>query len=231
MTLNKTALMAACAALLLTACKPKDEAPVDTAPAPSTAPVAAEAPPPAPQDAASAPEATASAAAAFDITRIAVSDKPLPPWPYVALPAGYHFDHHEEMAKQSKDLARVPVWTGSQLLWVEGKVFSDSIDNDDGKTFSKFELRKNLQQAIEALGGVRLSERSFDEATYKASEKALEDFRQEFGNMGNAYWYDADADTYLIRRADQAIWVVTQVDNDSAAVMVAQGPLPPAQAN
>lgn len=229
MTLNKTALVAACAALLLIACKPKDKAPADAAPATSTAPVATEAP--APQDTAPAPQATASATAAFDITRIAVSDKPLPPWPYVALPAGYHFDHHEEMAKQSKDLARVPVWTGSQLLWVEGKVFSDSIDNDDGKTFSKFELRKNLRQAIEALGGVRLSERSFDEAAYKAGGQALQDFRQEFNHVTNAYWYDIDADTYLIRRADQAIWVVTQVGNDSAAVMVAQGPLPPLPTN
>ena len=130
------------------------------------------------------------------------------------------------MAGQSKDLARVPVWTGGQLLWVEGRTFSDAIDSDEGKTFSKFEVRKNLQQAIEALGGVRIAERSYDEASYKANEKALEDFRQEFDNIRDAYWYDSDADTYLIRRADKAIWVVAQARNGDGGILVAEGPLP-----
>ena len=49
--------------------------------------------------------------------------------------------------------------------------------------------------------------------------------------MQNAYWYDSDADTYVIRRADKAIWVVFQSSNDNGALMVAEGPLPapPAQ--
>ena len=44
--------------------------------------------------------------------------------------------------------------------------------------------------------------------------------------MQNAYWYDNDADTYVIRRADKAIWVVFQTENGSGALMVAEGPLP-----
>lgn len=180
---------------------------------------------------ASTPAATpAPAAAAFDINAIRESTATLPAWPYVVLPSGYQFDYADDMASRTKDLARVPVWTGGQLLWVEGKVFSDRIDNQDGKTYSKFEVRKNVQQAVEALGGVRLTERSFDEATYKANEKALNDFRQEFDRMQNAYWYDEDADTYVIRRADKAIWVVFQSSNDRGALLVAEGPLPQAPA-
>ena len=103
---------------------------------------------------------------------------------------------------------------------------SDGIDNADGKTFSRFELAKGLRQQIEALGGVRVSERSYDRDFYTANEKALDDFRQEFDDLQDAYWYDKDVDTYAIRRADGVVWVVLQTRNDEAAVLVAEGPAP-----
>ena len=77
------------------------------------------------------------------------------------------------------------------------------------------------------MGGARIGERSYDEAVYEANEKALDDFRQEFDRIRDAYWYNADADTYVIRRADKAIWVVVHVRNDDGGIMVAEGPLPP----
>ena len=232
MRMSKTLLALGVASALLVGCKKQDDsAAADTAtaaadanatqtesPAVETSPAATEAP------------AAKPAVVAFDIDKIPVSDKPLPAWPYIALPAGYHYHEADDLAGQSKDLARVPVWTGGQLLWVEGKTFSDAIRSDEGKTYSKFEVRKNLQQAIEALGGVRLAERSFDETVWNANKKDLEDFRQEFDRTQSAYWYDSDADTYVIRRADKAIWVVTQTDTGSGAIMVAEGPLPEAPA-
>lgn len=221
----RNAMLVLALGVTLAGCAKKQEAaaPVDAAPAGATAEQ--------PAMPASTPAATpAPAAAAFDINAIRESTATLPAWPYVVLPAGYQFDYADDMASRTKDLARVPVWTGGQMLWVEGKVFSDRIDNQDGKTYSKFEVRKNVQQAVEALGGVRLAERTFDEATYKANEKALNDFRQEFDRMQNAYWYDEDADTYVIRRADKAIWVVFQSSNDRGALLVAEGPLPQAPA-
>ena len=223
---NKTILALCVAMALLAGCKKQAD---DVAGAPVAEPAAQAGSDTPVTEPAEAPAETASATPAvtvFDINGIAVSDKPLPAWPYIALPAGYRYYRAEDMASQSKDLARVPVWTGGQLLWVEGKTFSDAIRSDDGKTYSKFEVRKNLQQAVEALGGVRLGERSYDEATYKANEKALDDFRREFDRIRDAYWYDADADTYLIRRADKAIWVVFQTNNDGGGLLVAEGPLP-----
>ena len=223
---NKTILALCVAMALLAGCKKQAD---DAAGAPVAEPAAQAGSDTPVTEPAEAPAETASATPAvtvFDINGIAVSDKPLPAWPYIALPAGYRYYRAEDMASQSKDLARVPVWTGGQLLWVEGKTFSDAIRSDDGKTYSKFEVRKNLQQAVEALGGVRLGERSYDEATYKANEKALDDFRREFDRIRDAYWYDADADTYLIRRADKAIWVVFQTNNDGGGLLVAEGPLP-----
>ena len=228
MRMSKTLLALGVASALLVGCKKQDDsAAADTAtaaadanatqteaPAVETSPAATEAP------------AAKPAVVAFDIDKIPVSDKPLPAWPYIALPAGYHYHEADDLAGQSKDLARVPVWTGGQLLWVEGKVFSDGIDNADGKTFSRFELAKGLRQQIEALGGVRVSERSYDRDFYTANEKALDDFRQEFDDLQDAYWYDKDVDTYAIRRADGVVWVVLQTRNDDAAVLVAEGPAP-----
>ena len=232
MRMSKTLLALGVASALLVGCKKQDDsAAADTAtaaadanatqtesPAVETSPAATEAP------------AAKPAVVAFDIDKIPVSDKPLPAWPYIALPAGYHYHEADDLAGQSKDLARVPVWTGGQLLWVEGKTFSDAIRSDDGKTYSKFEVRKNVQQAIEGLGGVRLAERSLDEATFKANESALDDFRGEFDRIRDAYWYGNDADTYLIRRADKAIWIVFHSSNSRGGLMVAEGPLPEAPA-
>ena len=231
MQVSKTLLALGVAAALLVGCKKQDEAAAEAAAATTDASIE-QAEAPAPETAApETPDASAApAVTAFDINKIPVSDAALPAWPYVALPAGYHYYYSEELGSRSKDLARVPVWTGGQLLWIEGKTFSDAIRSDEGKTYSKFEVRKNLQQAIEALGGVRIGERSYDEATYKANEKALDDFRQEFDRIRDAYWYDADADTYVIRRADKAVWVVLQTGNGDGGILVAEGPLPDAPA-
>lgn len=226
---NWTLLALAIAATLLAGCnKPEDTA--SAAPEPAVPATAIENGTTAEPVATPVVDAASATAADFDITSLPVSSAELPDWPYVALPAGYEFDDADDIGKRSKDLARVPMWTGGQLLWVEGRTFSDSIDNSDGKTYSKFEVRKNIQQAVEALGGVRLGERSFDNAVYKANEKAVDDFRQEFSRIRDAYWYDSDADTYVIRRADKAIWVVFQSSNRQGALLVAEGPLPEAPA-
>lgn len=221
-----TLLCLSLTAALLVGCK-KDETVATPAPEPASE---AASPAPAAEPSAAAPAAAPVAARAFDINAVPVSDKPLGVWPYIAPPAGYAWDDADEITKNTKDLARVPVWTGGELLWVEGKVFSEDIEAADGKTYSRFEVRKGIEQAIAAIGGQRIGERSFDEAVYRANEKALSDFNSEFSDMSNAYWYNQDADTYLVRRADKAIWFVTTANNDRTVMMVAEGPLPAAPA-
>ena len=221
METSRTLLALGVTIALLGGCKKQE----DAAPAAAEPVAAAPAEPAAP--AAAAP-AAAAPGARFDLAAIPVSTAALPAWPYLAPPAGYEFDDADRLERRTKDLARIPVWTGGQLLWVEGKVFSDGIDNADGKTFSRFELAKGLRQQIEALGGVRVSERSYDRDFYTANEKALDQFRQEFDDLQDAYWYDKDVDTYAIRRADGVVWVVLQTRNEDAAVLVAEGPAPTA---
>ena len=144
METSRTLLALGVTIALLGGCKKQE----DAAPAAAEPVAAAPAEPAAP--------AAAAPGARFDLAAIPVSTAALPAWPYLAPPAGYEFDDADRLERRTKDLARIPVWTGGQLLWVEGKTFSDAIRSDDGKTYSKFEVRKNLQQAIEALGGVRI---------------------------------------------------------------------------
>ena len=228
METSRTLLALGVTIALLGGCKKQE----DAAPAAAEPVAAAAAEPATPVPAPAAAEAAAPAAAApgtrFDLAALPVSTAALPAWPYLAPPAGYEFDDADRLERRTKDLARIPVWTGGQLLWVEGRVFSDGIENADGKTFSRFELAKGLRQQIEALGGVRVSERSYARDFYAANEKALDDFRQEFDDLQDAYWYDKDVDTYAIRRADGVVWVVLQTRNEDAAVLVAEGPAPTA---
>lgn len=221
---NKTVMTLCVAMAMLAGCKAKDTPVAEATPAPAAAPAPVEAPPAATQ----APSVTPAppAPAAFDINTIAVSDKPLGEWPYLLLPAGYKFTGN--LADQTKDLARVPFWTGSQLLWVEGKTFEAELRAGDGKTYSRFEMLKGIDQALTALGAVTLTQRSYDETVFETNKAELGPFRSEFDDIDDAYWYDKDARTYLIRRADKAIWVVVYADNYNGAVLVAEGPLPEA---
>lgn len=239
MAVNKTLLALALTAAMLAGCKKKDAEPAAEPAAPSaeTTPATDAAPADA-GNAATAPENTSAPAAAepaqpqaeavkaFDINSVAVSDKPLGEWPYVVPPAGYELDSKDELAKRTRDLARVPVWTGSELLWVEGKVFTDEVDNSEGKTYSKFEARKGIQQAVEALGGKRISERYFDDATERANSKDLNDFGREFHGVYHFTRAGSDVDTYALRRADKVIWVVYNPNTSDSGLMVVEAPLP-----
>ena len=121
MSMRNAMLVLALGVTLAGCAKKQDEA----APA-AEAPVAPAAEQPA-APAATPAAAPAPAMTAFDINTIPESTATLPAWPYVALPSGYQFNYADDLASRTKDLARVPVWTGGQLLWVEGKVFSDQI--------------------------------------------------------------------------------------------------------
>lgn len=231
MSLKTTVLMLAMGVALAGCNKDKDGEDAATSGAPAAAPVAEASAAAQPgNDAAAAPAAApvAAQAAVFDINSVPASDKPLGEWPYLVLPAGYQFSGN--VSEKTKDLARVPFWTGSQLLWVEGKTYEAEMRAGDGKTYSRFEMLKGIDQALTALGAVTLTERSYGETVYEANKPELAPFRSEFDDIDDAYWYDKDARTYLIRRADKAIWVVVYADNYDGAVLVAEGPLPAAPA-
>ena len=223
-------LIALCvSAALLAGCKKQHEEASASGAEAATASSDVAAPPAetAPADAEPA-QPQAAPAKAFDINAIAVSDKPLGAWPYIAAPAGYTY--YDDTAKGTKDLARVAVWTGSQLVWVEGKTFETSIRAGDGKTFSRFEVFKAIDQALTALGAVKLAGKGLDSEAQQIDRGEVDAFVREFDDVYGAYRGSSEdaAGTYLIRRADKAIWVVVTGTSSNAGLMVVDGPLPEA---
>lgn len=226
--LETRTLIAVCiAAALVAGCKqPQDTAAAPEAEAPAASSETAAPPAETAPAAAEAAQPQAAPAQAFDISAIAVSDKPLGEWPYIAAPAGYIF--YDEIAKGTKDLARAPFWTGGQLVWVEGKTYETNLHAGEGKTFSKFEVLKGIEQALTALGAVKLSGKGLDDQAYQASKDEVDAFVSEFGDVYGAYRGGSDntTATYLIRRADKAIWAVVTSTNNNAGLLMAEGPLP-----
>ncbi|MFC3716213.1 OmpA family protein [Luteimonas soli] len=169
-------------------------APVASAPAGSEEAIADAG---APGDATPAP--AASGTPAFDIDAIPVSDAALGEFPYFSLPAGY-----EPMNKPVEmDYARFPFWTGQGFEWVEGRSYEASIDAADGKTWSEFELRKNLETLLTGVGAVKVTSSKIPrEWTDKLEDDTTQGHIDGLGDI-----YNEAATVYVLRRADRNIWV------------------------
>ena len=145
-----------------------------------------------------APAADASAPT-FDIEAIEVSDAALGEFPYFSLPAGY-----EPMNKPVQmDYARFPFWTGHAFEWVEGRSYETAIGAVDGKTWSEFELRKNLESLLESVGAVKVTSSKIP----REWRDKLEDDTTQGHIEGLGDIYNEAATVYVIRRADRNIWV------------------------
>ena len=216
MALNKTLLAAALAVAALSGCKkeaaPAAEAPAgDAVPATAEPAVAADAPPAAP-DAAAAP---AAPPAPFDITTVPVSDKPAGDWPYVPAPAGYAYPEARTL-----DLSRVPFWNGQSLQFVEGKVYETRIRAEDGKEYSRFEVLKRIDEALTALGAVKI-------VTAKIPDQVLEDelpddFGVEFNAGAGGYYRSQELSTYVLRQADRVVWFKVYSGTKDGSLLIAE---------
>ena len=85
---------------------------------------------------------------------IPVSTVPLGGFPYFALPAGYQPVNPPE----SREFGHFPFWTGTALHDVDGKVFLSLIGAKDGKTYSSYELKKNIEAVLTQAGGRKLTD-------------------------------------------------------------------------
>ncbi|MEX5440711.1 MULTISPECIES: hypothetical protein [Acinetobacter] len=89
---------------------------------------------------------------AFDISKIPLSTATLGDFPYIALPDGYIYQNTEQ-----RNFERVPFWTGQQLEWVEGQLFSSGITSKpEYKEGNFLEIQRNLESVIKDLGGVEI---------------------------------------------------------------------------
>jgi OmpA-OmpF porin, OOP family len=147
--------------------------------------------------------------AGFDISTVPVSTSPLGQFPFFSLPAGYK----ESGREKTLDFGHFPFWTGTGLNDVEGKVYMSRISTERDKTFSLYELKRNLDAVIRQAGGVQVVE-----------GKIPKDVRDELPDevrvgmvTGLGDIYNNPVTVWAIRRPDREIWVHFTGNSASAA--------------
>lgn len=168
---------------------------------------------------AATPSAPNAVPANVDLSLIPISTAPLGDFPYVGAPAGYGVRDEKTL-----DLAAYPIWTGTGFQTVEGKVRMASSATPDGKTFSRLEAQRSIENAVKALGGVQI-------ANSEAPNPAIDDLPQTLRsdmNLGLMIIYGNPISAYVIRRADKTIWVQAIADSSQIIWTVVEAPPPPA---
>jgi len=175
--------------VLLTACS-KPAASSDPATASTSAAVAT--------PAAAAALATAAAPVGFDPARVQESAAALPTFPFFNPLDGLESVFSEADRTRNFDVEYFVA--GPKVQVVEGKVYRDIFPLEGPRRYSTIEFQRNYEQAILALGGVKI-----------AGPVQTEDFfpqRPEQPQPNGSCWqFSCDANFYLIRQDGREIWI------------------------
>lgn len=165
-------------------------------------------------DGAAAPDPT-TATRGFDPESVPVSAVALGEFPYIALPEGYR---SQSARDRVIDFARVPLWLGDRVEWVEGRVYQSAFFADAGKQFSSLELVRNLDHVIRQAGGAK----AFDGMVPTEARNAIPpDVLQAF-NEGLGAFDGYPVHVWLVRRADRHVWVYLSAHTAGGGWMVVE---------
>lgn len=156
-------------------------------------------------------------AANVDLSLIPVSTAPLGDFPYIGAPAGYGVRDEKTM-----DLAAYPIWTGNGFQIVEGKVHMASSATPEGKTYSRLEVQRSIDEAVKALGGVQIAN---SEAPNPMIDALPETLRSDM-NLGLMTIYGNPIAAYVIRRPDKTLWIQAIPDASQVVWTVLEAPPP-----
>ncbi len=199
-------------ALSMAACKRKEGAAPEAAPAATSAP-------PVESAAAAAPAVAAPAATAgkpFDIASVPVSTAAVPPFPYVSMPAGTDPGAHNTTV----DFERAYVLAGTEVRKVEGKI-SERFASLGPLKMSPLGIHRNYEQALKALGAVRVDTvYPGDEEFIKANGGDRDALFKKLRIMNLQKSDEADTpgfEQYLLRTPTTNIWIAFHLfDNDNS---------------
>ena len=155
--------------------------------------------------------ATPDESPGFDIASAPVSQVTLGDFPYFTLPTGYE-NPNDPIPMRSFD--RVAAWTGDRLEWIEGRVFETLVFAEDGKGWSRLEVIRNLDHQVRQAGGVKVTESKLPQEVVEAW-----DAEQEY-SQGRGDIYNAQVNTWLVRKPDRNIWLHFVGDTAAGAMMV-----------
>jgi len=193
--------------VLLAGCK-DDASPPAVSASEATSPVTAAEP--AIPEAASAPAVvgapTPAADAGFSVESVPLSTAVLPPFPFFEIPEGLTGTVADE--KNTISFDRHFFLAGKKMVPVEGRLHYNTmslISADKSREYSTTEFHRNYENAVLALGGVKISETQFTRAIV-----------DEVGGLRetNKHWRSApptsgyEHHTYLIRAPDKEYWIL-----------------------
>lgn len=201
------ALVLAVMSFSLAACKPKAPAPhADGGAATATS---------SSQSTTASPATTGNSApppqAQFDIEKVPVSNAVLPPFPYLEFPPGIR---PGALFTESKKFDSLYVITGKQLRKVEGRFESHEFFLHGGN-MSEEEARRNYENLIAQMGGVKVNDVKPSELAAASSEEAsANDKKTRYTDRTSTY------DAYLVRKPDQLVWIVLMSNSSSVTTLV-----------
>lgn len=204
--------MACIGAMLVAGCskKPNDAATTETANAAAPAANA--------ESGAPATPANSAAAPAFDKSKVPVSTAALGAFPYLSLPDGY-----TAASPKTFDMARYPVWVGDHFEWVEGKVYDARINSAEGKTYSSYEMQKNIEALVEQAGGVKITDTPPSAQAMDEVDKERSTFINSVNELSGGV-----AETFLIHQKDRDIWIqFASNDNNGGWAIIEAKPFVP----
>ncbi|TDQ11792.1 hypothetical protein [Pedobacter metabolipauper] len=153
----------------------------------------------------------------FDIQSIPVTDKDPGTFPYLNPPETYTYGFDKQIRQSDiKDFDKEYFAVNGKLIPQEGKSYKVSIEKDrsDGKRFNSLIVERSYEQAILALGGVKVNHVPVSNEEYKrVGDKEL--IEKHYGASINANLLD-DIKTYVIRTKDKVIWIQMSLLNEES---------------
>jgi len=205
MSKYSAAIVLAVLSVFLAACKPKAAAPhADAGAATATSASGL-------NGTASAPTSGSVPAPQFDIEKVPVSNAVLPPFPYLEFPPGIL---PGALFTDKKNFDALYVITGKQLRKVEGRFESHEFYLHGGQ-MSEEEARRNYENLIAQMGGVKVNDVKPSELSPPLSKESSEnDKKTRYVDRTSTY------DAYLVRKPDQLVWIVLMSNSSSVTTLV-----------
>lgn len=135
-------------------------------------------------------------------------------FPYLSLPRGYEYHRKEESG-----FARIPVWTGQQFEWVEGRLMASYVTGtrDYKDQASYLEIQKNIDGVVKKLNGVLVTQSIVPQ---NIAEQLPEDLRMKY-NTNYSGITKHPVTTYKVPIHDRELWVqVNYSSHKNAGLMV-----------
>jgi hypothetical protein len=138
----------------------------------------------------------------FDVASVPVTTVALPPFPFFRDPEGLVNELQGPDAQKPFD--RHWFIAGGRLVPVEGRLALARYNLESGRRYSTIEFHRNYENAVQTLGGRRISTTQFSDALLAAAggREAVEKFWNAAPPVP-----DAEHHSYLVRTAHREYWI------------------------